>query len=291
MDNENNNFQESLKTAETYETKQEPNQDSQAAIEYLLEDDDRPMNIFSRVISVFASPVKLMENLNKYPKMLAPIVVYIIIGIGSAIISPQVSIISLEEQSLWSVERYGTDMLNTDAILSASSGGDGTGDVINAITGISMFMGTITSPYINAFFLTVLLLILSAIFRLKPKFSQYYSMYLHTMIITSVFGLISSCLMVATNSVIDVLSVGGILFPRGNIFDPVFVALSAISVGSVWQTILVCVGLKTFTGCSTTKASVISVISLMFIVASGAVFAIGSVAFYDWMYNTLQMSF
>lgn len=254
---------------------------SPGAIEYVIEDDTKPMNLIQRIVNVFLSPGKLMENLNKYPKMLAPLVVFLVLGVAMAAIYPRVTQIALEEQSLLMTERYGTDILSSGTAALNEFGG-----IIDAATAAGAIFSAMTGPYISGFFAAVGLLILSLIFRVKSKFTQYYSMYVHIAMVTTVFTLVSTIFMIITNSSIDVLSLG-MLMPGGNTLNVTYMALSAISVANIWQAVLVCIGLKAFTGCTTNKAAIISGTSFVFSVALSASSAIFWGMYYDFFNNLM----
>lgn len=255
--------------------------DSSGAIEYIIEDDAKPMTLIQRIVSVFLSPGKLMENLSKYPKMLAPLVVFLVVGVALAAIYPQVTRIALEEQSLMMTERYGTDIMR-----SGTEAMDEMGGIVSAATATSAVLSAITGPYISGFFAAVGLLILSFIFRVKSKFTHYYSMYVHIAMVTSVLTLVSTVFMLITNSSIDVLSLG-MLMPGGNTLSATYMALSAVSVANIWQAVLVCIGLKAFTGCNTNKAAMISGTYFAISVAISAGSAFVWAIYYDFFNNMM----
>jgi hypothetical protein len=166
--------------------------------------------------------------------------------------------------------------------------GEGMDSLVNTVSSASVLGSTILSPYITSFFESVVLLVLCAIFRVKSKFTQYYSMYLHIAIVSLLLGLVSTYFMTVTQSMVDVLSLGGLIMPHGSTFDPLYMGLTAISAASIWQAVLVALGLKTFTGCSSTKAYAISGISLLLMAGVSAGTAVANVMVYDVLYRTLE---
>lgn len=264
------------------DNEQKPYDEPTGEIEYVIEDETKPMSILQRIVNVFLSPGKLMENLSKYPKMMAPIVVFIIVGLGMAFVFPKITQLTLEAQSLMMIERYGVDYLNV--------GTEALGEVqgmVNMATSASAVVSAVIGPYISGFFAAVVLLILSVIFRVKHKFMQYYSMYVHIAMVTSVLTLISTVFMYITQSTVDVLSLG-MLIPEGNTLNALYMAFSAISVSNIWTTLLVFLGLKAFTGCSAVKAAIISILTFALTVAYSTGYAFVMGVYYDFFYNLMN---
>ncbi|MDR1688085.1 MAG: YIP1 family protein, partial [Clostridiales bacterium] len=214
-------------------------------VEYEITDDSKPMGFFNRIISVFVSPDKLFENIRIYPKILAPLFAFIILGIVTAVFSVQLTEIVMREQSAAYIERYGIDLNMATQTLS--------GNQFNAIASLSAAASVVITPYISSFFGAVLLFVISAVFRMKSKFKQYYSTLIHISIVSLTLGAISTAIMVYNDAYVDVLSLA-VINPNLSMLDPMYLILSSISVSQVWSAALVAVALMKITGCSLTKA-------------------------------------
>jgi len=251
MDNEDLNKTPEVETAET--------ETEGGQIEYIIQDTDKPMDLFTRLISIFVSPVKLMENINKFPRMAPPLIIFIIAGIITAVMYPSYMDIYAHEQSLVLIERYGADYANISELMQTEG--------VEAITNATVLITAMVTPYISGFFAAVILMLLCFVAGCKPKFAQFYSMHIHAMAIAAVLGVVSMYFMIVTKTSVNVLALGGFIMPNGNYLNPVYEALNVISVVNIWQMVLIIIGLKAITGASGTKAFVIAVTSFVFLIA------------------------
>lgn len=219
----------------------------------IVEEETKKMGFFERIASLFISPVRLMQNIKQHPTYGAPILVLILLSVALAFLVVRFTPIQYEEMGLISLERYQVDYFNTPAMQENLKQAAPITTVISIVT-------LIVTYSVTAVISALIMLLITKIFRGSAKFSQYFSMYLHLYIIGAIGTVFYYLICIQLGSSLNVMSLAGIFMPMGNITMPLYNALSAISIFSLWEYALTVIGVKEINSFSMVKAVVIVVI-------------------------------
>ena len=232
------------------------------------------MTPIQRVVSLFASPGKLMENIKEHPVILAPFIIAVVLSLISIPLSAPFTIMVGEEINRLMIERMLELGIDASEFIAATAGGY-YGDAPNAFGGMNIgFVSLINAaagPVIASAISAAGYWILTKIFRGRATFSQYFSMYMHLMILTGALGLITFSAAIAIGRPVDITSLAALIMPHGNMSMLSFNILSVISLASIWSAVLTFVGIKTFNDFGNGKSIAIASIMLVLAVALAAV--------------------
>jgi len=247
----------------------------------IVEDEIQPLKFFDRILSIFFSPGKVMKNIAEHPKIGAAVIIVLILAGLSAVYATDIAAISLDEQTIIYIERYGADYLNLNEAMQTFTD-------MGALTTVTAVATMLATPFVTAFGAALVLFVLSKIGKGEARFGQFYSMYFHIYIVTYLLNLIPTLFMVMNRSTLNILSLAAIYMPDGNVTSPVYNILTAVSVISVWEAILVFIGVKNLNGWKAGKSLVVTVID--FILCAGATAAVqtASILVVDWSFNMMS---
>jgi hypothetical protein len=250
----------------------------------IVEPESFPMKPFERIISIFASPGALMENIKNHPKAWLPILLCMIISLASLPLTLRFADIQMQQLSIASIDRYGVDYFN---IMSIDDDDGFIQTTINVVTIVSGAVGALLSYPASAVFAALLLFILCKIMRGPAMFQHYFSMYAHVYVITALCGVITMGAYVAFDNMLDILSLAAVFMPGGNTADLMFNILSAINLPTIWVTILIIIGLKAINEWPTGKAVIAGAASFLVSVAITAASLGATFYMIDWFDRVL----
>ena len=231
----------------------------------------KPMGGFDRIVSIFASPVKLFKNIRTHPKILAPFVIFLIMGIITGVLTMKYAGIVTEARRPAMEAKYGAEFVNFEEngselsmLLNMSLVDPSMTGLSMALSGIFTFLSTYgTTGLMIAFIYFILVKILKG----EAKYPNIMSMIFHILIVDAVGSTIILALGIIFNTPVDVSSLA-VFLGRGAFETPLYNVLNCISVFSLWHSVLIIFGLKTVCGLPLKKAvlaeTVIFVISVLF---------------------------
>lgn len=228
------------------------------------------MGLFARVIGIFISPGDLMRNIKAYPVAWVPLLLIVLVSLLTMPFTLAIQDLMNRELSYISIERYGFDLTDIGGMGVDFYGEGDLAALTNAVVTVGTVVGVVVVTPIVCFLAALGLWILCKIFRGSATLVQMFSMYLHIYVLATVGGLISAWLMSATGNFLDMTSLAAVLMPTGNITQLPFNILSAISIFTIWSTVLTYIGVKIINDFSDVKAGVIAFISF---VASVVIYA------------------
>jgi len=228
----------------------------------VVEPEALKMPIVPRILGIFTSPGEVFQNIKVHPVILPPLLVAIIIGLITAPFGAQMTSITNQELSHISIERYGFDAFGFATLVDEY--GESPLDALMDTLGVASFvLSAVFTPLLSAAIAAVGLFVLSKIARGTAKIGQLFSMYLHVYVVTALGGLIATVIMMSTGNFLDLTSLAAVLMPHGRIDMVSFNILSAISIFSIWVTILTYIGVKILNEFSAVKAGVIAGIAFL----------------------------
>jgi hypothetical protein len=239
------------------------------------------MKLFERLISLFASPGKLMANLKQYPVAWATLAICMAISLASLPLTLRFADIQTRELSIASIDRYGVDYFNL--VVYDFDDDEFVQTVTATVTRVTAGITALITYPLAAFFSTLGLFILAKIARGPGKFQQYFAMYAHLCLITALGAAITAYACVTFDNTLDVTSLAAVFMPNGNYASLTYNMLSSITLPLVWVTVLSIIGLKVFNEWSMNKA--ITVGSVAFVLIVGFRAAILGATFFaiDWL--------
>lgn len=243
----------------------------------IVEDDTKKMGFFERLIGIFISPVKVMQNIRDFHVYWQPLLILFLLSIPLSYLATKISPIQMAENSLISLERYGVDYFNAATQISSQF------QIVTFVIAIITMIVTFT---ITALIASVLMVLVTKIFKGTAKFAQYYSMYLHVYIITSLCSIVLYLINIQLGSTLNIMSLAALFMPTGNITMPVFNILSAVSLITIWETIILIIGVRELNGFSTAKAVTVEIIVLVISLAAGVAMASST---FLWLDMTLKL--
>jgi hypothetical protein len=238
-----------------------------------MEQHEKPkrMTLSERVASLFIAPVKLMENIKLYPVALLPLFICVVIMLLYMPLSDQYNGMAAAETQKYALETYESMGFTAEQIQQMQqiqqSGPFGMGGGSEAAAIIINVLGIVLGILTAAFFSTLWMFIITKIARGPAKFAQYFSMFSHLTIITSLLTVAVTAVSVMRGSLVNFLSLG-ILMPEARITDALSQLLSALSLSTLWFNALAVVGVKVINGWKPVKAIVVGVVA--FVTATAA---------------------
>ncbi|MDR0271877.1 MAG: YIP1 family protein [Clostridiales bacterium] len=220
------------------------------------------MNAGQRIISLLTAPGELFANVKVYPVILVPFLIILVIGLVALVPMNRVSEMQMQELSRISIENYGVDIL---ADMNVDEFGDSAMDsFLKIFTAVVLVVNVAIGPLINSLIYAFGIWVLSKILRGKANFVQLFSMYMHIYVIGALGTLVISGIMMITGNYVDMTSLAALVMPQGDMSMPLFNALSAISIFSLWTTFLTFIGIKVINEFSAVKAGIITALVLLF---------------------------
>lgn len=228
----------------------------------IVEEEVLKMGFLQRLVSVFVAPVKLMQNLKSHPVIAAMLFFVMALSLLTLPFLSRITEITTNKLSEIMLVRYGQDFLFFIESAQAAANTAAT----SAITTISAALGVIIIYPIMCLLKALVLFIITKIAHGEAKYRQYVSMYAHVLLITTIGTLLTTPIMVSLGTLLDVSSLAAVFMPNGDFSMMPFNLLSAITLFSIWGTIIAGIGVKEINGFSTTKSIVI--IALMFVLST-----------------------
>ena len=249
-----------------------------------VEDETAKMGFFTRIISIFASPVALMKNIRHYPVIGPVLLLVMALSLLTIPTLAKITEITQSELSAVSLERYGYDI----TALTQAGADEETAQSVQVYTTVVSVVTLIVTYPIMILLYAIGLTVLTKIARGKATFAQYFSMFTHTKLIIAVLAVFTAFMMVNLGSVLDVTSLAAAFMPRGNMTNLTFCFLMSVNLAGVWEAALTAVGVREFNGFSATKSVVIAVIVFAVSVAINGFLMGSSFIFLDIADNALQ---
>jgi hypothetical protein len=249
----------------------------------VVEEEVQKMGFFQRLISLFTSPVRLMQNIKNYPVIAPMLFLVMALSLLTMPFINRITEITSDIMSEIMLMRYGQDFLTfMDSAQSAANT-----QSASAITIITTVLAIIIAYPILCFAKALVLLIITKFARGGAKYAQYASLYAHVLIITVVGALISTPIMAAMGTLLDISSLAAVFMPAGNFSQMSYNLLSSITLFSVLEAVLLVFGVKVINDFSNKKA--IIVVSIMFTlsVLFTTIIAGSSLFFMDMSYKAL----
>jgi len=136
--------------------------------------------------------------------------------------------------------------------------------IVDIVATVGLGFGMIVGPLFAALIGAVLLIVVSKILRGSSRIGQWFSAYMHIYVITAIGGFVTYALIAATGNFLDMTSLAALLMPGGNVSMPMFNALSAVTIFSVWNTVLVYIAAKELNDFPAWKAGVVGLLNFVF---------------------------
>ncbi|GHU53784.1 hypothetical protein AGMMS49975_12820 [Clostridia bacterium] len=249
----------------------------------------KPFKLSQRILSAFASPTKLMENIKECPVLMPPILFFLVVGLVLAICLSGSTEVLTQAQSEARISRYGTDIMaipNADTPEAQQQA-----NIVKYSTMGGMVFGSVTNPYVNGFFMAlVLLLVTKVIMKGNATLQQNFSMCVHIFIVTSTLGIITYAYMDIMKVPIDTLSLAA-TDPTVPLFSTRYALLSSVSLAGIWQALLIFIGVRVLNdNFSNVKAGIAAGVIFLGNMLIAVVASYGVTMFYDFLYATKQMS-
>lgn len=206
-----------------------------------------------RIIDTFVNPRKLAENIRYHQNIGAVILFIAIISLATTFFSQKNAAMILEQQSQSVRESYGDDVYllwnQAQAEAAKMQNNDNAFIIIPLIVGaVSQVIGVLLINFIPSLFV----FIIAKLFKAEITYLQTYVLLLHFACISVLGGLLSNIGMFALQSANDIFSLA--FLSSGNLLDPMYYALSGITVFSVWRLIFITIGLSELGKISVVKA-------------------------------------
>ncbi len=229
----------------------------------------KPMGVFTSITALFFSPIKLMENLKKNPRLGAPFLFFLVAGLVMGFLAVPYSEITMVGQQQIILERYGReyyDFMQSAMSMSQQMGG-GAGAAITTISGA---LGGVVGIATMAFIVATLYFLVAKIAKSSITYKQTCSAFLYIFMIQAIGNALSILMSVLLYTPLNVFTLA-MLMPDGNLLNPTFNILSAIGIFPIWMSILIFIALMKVGELSKTKAGVIAVLGYVIMVVYEAV--------------------
>ena len=221
------------------------------------------MGIFKRIIAVIISPGELMANIKEYPVILPPLILVIFLSLLSIPISIPYTLMIAEEMNNLMIERMLELGMDVSPLVAAAGHYGDAALVAAPNVNFLAIANAIIAPVIISAFAAIGFWILTKIMRGRAKFTQYFSMYMHVMIVVTIGAAVQAAIATSTGRLVDMTSLAAFIMPDGNISMVSFNILSAFNIFGIWAAVLTYIGVKIFNDFKI-KAIVISAIAFLF---------------------------
>ncbi|MCL1976344.1 MAG: YIP1 family protein [Firmicutes bacterium] len=249
----------------------------------IVEDEVQKMSFIQRLVSLFTAPVKLMQNIKYYPKIAAALLLCMGLSLLTLPFVSKITEITTNMMSEIMLIRYGQDFISFMESTQAAANNP----QLSAITTASTTLVLLLSYPLMCVIKTLILFIITKIAKGMATFKQYASMYAHILLIAVLGSIITTSIMAAMGTLLDVSSLAAVFMPSGNFSMIPYNLLASISLFTVLEIILAGIGVKEINGFTNRKA--IIVVSIIFIlsVAFTTIMAGSSVYMMDLSYKAL----
>ena len=215
---------------------------------------EEKMGFLTRIFGVFFEPKKVFSFLNNKPSWLFAFLLILIIGaIIAEIILPQSL---LQQKEIFSnIPRFSSSPEMLEKMTEVTTGAR-----------ISTIVGEIIKTLIGLFLLTSLVYFFcNIILGGDSSYKRVLSVVTYTSFITVLGAILKTPLILAKNSA-DVQTSLALLMPEGDFTKIRFMLLSALDIFSIWQLILIAIGITVLYKFSMTKALVATIIGWLILV-------------------------
>ncbi|MFV0503418.1 MAG: YIP1 family protein [Lachnospirales bacterium] len=192
--------------------------------------------------NLIIAPKKLYESIKVNPSFIVPLILLLIITAASTILGSKSPTLKPEIMAAQLTEATGRPEAG-DMILKQFEMAEEMGISANAISIPVVLMsagGTIVTLVIFA----ALLLLITKILSGEATFKKMFTLLIYNNIVASILTFFAILLMVLLNSSINIFSFAAVIMPKGNMYDPVFVLLNAITIPAIYSTVLNIIGVK-----------------------------------------------
>ncbi len=224
-------------------------------MQILTQDEVKKMSIVERTLGVFTSPFKVMENVKRYPTIVAPLIVVFILAFIVAVISIKLQPLSRDYISNLSIQRYGVDMMANQQTQAMLNGEIDLQKILITIPSLVMVL-------LNLLISTLFSWLVIKIFRGTSKFESVLSVMLHADIVFYVGTILSTVVQVLLATPISIFSFA-VLMPHGDMTMYIYNLLSVISIFTIWKTLILTIGFKITNDFSKEKSIAIFFINLL----------------------------
>jgi hypothetical protein len=245
------------------------------------------MTFIDRMVSLFVSPGKLMENIKAYPKAWLPLLVCILISLASLPLTIGFAEIQTQEFSIISIERYGVDYFALGAAADFDDEDDAQATYQRTVGYAAVLTAFISYPLLAALS-ALMLFILCKIMRGQGTYQQYFSLFAHVYIITAVCAAVTMGACIAFDNSLDILSLAAVFMPQGNITDSTYNLLYVISLPRIWMFALIFIALRYINEWSAAKSAVGGGIAFVSSVLVNALYLNSTFVLMDFSHNMLS---
>jgi hypothetical protein len=221
-------------------------------------------NVFQRMAGVLFSPAETFADIARQPNILAPLIVYVVMGlISAAIITPRFDFSSIREQQVETMRKRNMKMSEADLDRMARFG--------EATAKVMLWSTAVLQIAFFALVAGVLLLAFRAMGG-EGRFAQAFSATLYAWVPLLIAGIVMAIVILARGS-FDPATAGTMVKSNPAFLvdmkeQPVlFTLLSAIDVFSIWVVILFVFGFRALSRLSTGVSAAIVVFFWAFLVA------------------------
>ena len=208
-----------------------------------------PLTEKERFFALVAAPSTLMENLKTFPVMALPLVITIVLFLAALPLSMRMTEMRHDELSRLSYERYGVDNFADEEGRRES------------LTVTDAVIQSLTRPILNNFGLALWTLLLTKIARGKATIHQYFSMFIHLTVVTTLLSIVSTAVSVVSGNTTDVLSLAIITGGDGTMASYHFYTM--ISVATLWRGVMTFFGVRELNGFSNRKAGWVTALAVL----------------------------
>ncbi|MCL1997990.1 MAG: YIP1 family protein [Turicibacter sp.] len=214
----------------------------------------------TKLLSLFIAPIKLMEALKTNPTIFLPLMLIIAINLASILLLADFNQQVLDHTNTILMEHMLDQGLDITPLLPVMDeyGIEPTGVDLNFL----LIINSIFAPLILGVIYAFLLWLMTKIARGDATFPMYFSLYIHTAVITTFGTFLSTLLMAQLSTFTDPASLAAFLMPTSNLSSPLFNFLSTITIFSLYSAILTFFALKTFNDFKT-KALIIATLAYL----------------------------
>jgi hypothetical protein len=247
---------------------------------YIEEETIPKMGYFTRLTSIFVSPVKLMQNIKYHTSILPMLITGMALSLINIPFQGKITEMANDKLAEIALTRYGQEFAN---FMQSAQSAASTQMVTSVATIITLLLTTLVTCILQA----LILLIITKIVKGGANFGQYVSMYSHVLIITMIGSVFASVVMTSMGTLLDISSLAAVFMPNGDFSIPMYNILSSITLFGILQSVLVFMGVREINEFSGVKACVITLIMFILGVAFTAVMASLSTLSLDITYRAM----
>lgn len=247
---------------------EETNQISSEPTPVPVADEDETMGGFAKIIGVFHEPSRVMESISRKPTWLLPLIILIAASAIFAFLAYDVIFDFAMDQAQQSMQK------RVDAGQMSAEQVDAILEQQGKFMGIGLYVQTILGVAIMRLLGTLGLLFLgNIIFVGAKKFSHYWSLNLHASMIAAL-GTIIGAFLVRSSGDLANASIGLGFLAGNDVSSPLFKILSAFNVFTIWEAIVIGIGLAVMGQFSKTKG-IITMVLIYIAIGVGTSFLAG----------------